>query len=212
MAWFFVAKIQRGRYLIMENVKAIEVLKKYSENDMARLKRLAFPIIAKFGGLSQMDYDDFYSIANETLWKAARDYNEDYSENPIKFENFLYGCLIKKFRSYMTERNRQKRIPIQLITSIDATVSDDSDRTYADVIESDFEMSKYIDDLYGNHNFDEFIAGLSKKQLAIVDLIMQGYDNETIKTILNMTDKRFRTCMDGMRTFHNHVLLVACVY
>ena len=112
----------------------------------------------------------------------------------------------------MTERNRQKRIPIQLITSIDATVSDDSDRTYADVIESDFEMSKYIDDLYGNHNFDEFIAGLSKKQLAIVDLIMQGYDNETIKSILNMTDKRFRTCMDGMRTFHNHVLLVACVY
>lgn len=197
----------------MNEAKVKEICNKYSENNMARLKRISYPLIAKYGGVSNADYDDFYSIANETLWKAARDYDEEYSiDNLIKFENFLYGCLSKKFKTYITERNRQKRIPSQLITSIDAPVADGSERTYAEVLESDFDVTEEIEELSGNTNFDKFLSGLSKKQIAIVDLIIQGYDFDAIKKILNITEKRFRTCMNGMKTFNNRILLSNCTY
>ena len=48
----------------------LAVLQPYCENDMQLLKRISKSIFSKFNEpLAKADYDDFYSIANLTLWQ-----------------------------------------------------------------------------------------------------------------------------------------------
>ena len=44
-----------------------ETLELYCENEMQKLKQICNPMINKIGGISDKDYDDFYSIALSVL-------------------------------------------------------------------------------------------------------------------------------------------------
>lgn len=86
----------------------LAVLQPYCENDMRRLKKMSQSIFLKFNEpLANADYDDFYSIANQTLWQAYNAYDSDMG---VSFEGFLRSCLEKKFKTELTHRHRQKRI------------------------------------------------------------------------------------------------------
>ena len=88
----------------MGNKESLEIIRPYCENNMRLLKRVSRSIFMKFNEpLTNADYDEFYSIANMTLWQAYQSYN---SEMGISFENFLYSCLQKKFKSELTRRYR----------------------------------------------------------------------------------------------------------
>ena len=64
-----------------------DILQPYCENDMRLLKRLSQSIFMKFNEpLSKADYDDFYSIANLTLWQC---YNSFDSAMGVNFEGYL---------------------------------------------------------------------------------------------------------------------------
>ena len=78
----------------------------YSENNMQRLKYISYQIFSKFGGISNKDYDDFYSIANMVLWNDVQNFDESKG---ISFENILKFHLRNKFKTAMTKRNRKKR-------------------------------------------------------------------------------------------------------
>lgn len=76
--------------------KNLAVLQPYCENDMQLLKKISKSIFIKFNEpLSRADYDDFYSIANLTLWQACISYNPEMG---VSFESFLYSCLQKSSR------------------------------------------------------------------------------------------------------------------
>lgn len=185
-----------------ENIDAIVIY--YCGDGMRRLRQICDPMIAKFGSLSKVDYDDFYSIANETVWTAAKQFDDDIHDC---FDIFLRCCLSKKFKTEMTRRNRQKRIPTGKIGSIDGTVSQDSDRPLAEVLDSGYRIENEIEELRESDCIKVFISGLSKKQIKIVGLIIQGYDKETIKKILGISDKRYDICINGMKTLNNRLLL-----
>ena len=56
----------------------LATLELYCENDMRLLKRISNSIFRRFNEpIAESDYDDFYSLANETLWKAYNAYNPD---------------------------------------------------------------------------------------------------------------------------------------
>ncbi len=51
--------------------EALSVLQPYCENDMRLLKKISQSIFMRFNEpLTRADYDDFYSLANITLWQA----------------------------------------------------------------------------------------------------------------------------------------------
>lgn len=191
-----------GNDMIKEQIN--ELINKYCGNDMKLLKKICYPIMIKFGGLSESDYDDFYSIANITVWKAADVYDET---DGTSFETFLIGCLIKKFKTEMTRRNTQKRKSESVPVSIEMVITPDSDKTFADVIDSGFDIYKEIDGLNQSEGLMKFMSGLSKKQKRMADLICDGYRKEDILRILSIDERRYNICLENMKTFDNYILL-----
>ena len=61
-------------------------------------------VLLKFGGLSNKDLDDFYSLANEVFVNVMQRYDDSQP-----FDAFLYSCLLNKIKTEMTRRNREKR-------------------------------------------------------------------------------------------------------
>lgn len=115
----------------------LAVLQPYCENDMQLLKRISKSIFSKFNEpLTQADYDDFYSIANLTLWQAYNSYDPDMG---ISFEGFLCSCLQKKFKTELTRRHRRKRILNQLAVSLDGINDNGEDWSLLDFLSSDFD-------------------------------------------------------------------------
>ena len=78
------------------------VLNAYYANNARKLHMVVDKILLKFGGLSDMDKEDFYSIANEVFADAMRRY-----DNGQSFDGFLYSCLSNRIKSEMTRRNRE---------------------------------------------------------------------------------------------------------
>lgn len=115
-----------------------DILQPYCENDMRLLKRLSQSIFMKFNEpLSKADYDDFYSIANLTLWQC---YNSFDSAMGVNFEGYLYSCLQKKFKTELTRRHRQKRALDNFNVSLDTTNNNDEEYSLLDILPSDFVM------------------------------------------------------------------------
>ena len=51
-----------------------------------------------------LDYDDFYSIANETAWKTIMTYN---SARKCKYDTYLYASINFKVKTEIRNRHRQ---------------------------------------------------------------------------------------------------------
>lgn len=52
-----------------------QILNIYYENNARKLHEMVKQILFKFGGLSDKDMDDFYSLANEVFVDAMRRYD-----------------------------------------------------------------------------------------------------------------------------------------
>ena len=188
----------------MQDDVLCKVLNDYCGNGMLRLKKMCFPLITLFGGITDAEYDEFYSIANETVWTAALQYNEDENDS---FDNFLRTCLLKKFMTFVTKKNRKKRIPTKNIVTVYSKISEDSDKTFAEIMDSGYRIDDEIFDLNGSEGLAIFISGLSKKQVAVVELLIKGYEKRDIMKILNMTEERYNILIERMKTIDNRILL-----
>lgn len=181
-----------------------DILTYYSKNDMQKLKALCYPIISKIGGLSDMDYDDFYSIANMTLWKATEVFDENCHDN---FEVFLKGCLERKFLTELTRRNRKRRINPSEIDRLDKYLDEEGETTLVDLIKSDFDLDENIEDLNEDLRVINYISSLSKKQRKIAMLILEGYELHDIKIKLGFDSGTFNSLVNKMRTFDKRIML-----
>ena len=90
------------------------VILEYYDKNGRRLRKIVNNILARFGGISQKDYDDFYSLANEVFVEAMRKYDDS-----CKFDTYLFSCLTNQIKTEMTRRNRRKRRPDNGIWSIE---------------------------------------------------------------------------------------------
>ena len=91
-------------------------LEEYCDNEMKKLNQLCYPILIKIGGLSEKDYEDFYSIALDALTDSVIRFND--SKN-CQFKTFLIGNIKRKFITEIRDRNRYKRIPAKNIQSFE---------------------------------------------------------------------------------------------
>lgn len=175
----------------------------YAGNNMCELRKLTFPMIKKIGGLSDKDYDDFYSIANSTLSYCVKNYDESKNDN---FKAYLIGSIARKFKTEMTRRNRDKRIKSSEMESLDAYAGD-TDVSVGELIDSGFRIENEIPDLSNEENVANYLDTLSSRQKEIAILVIKGYELEHIRTMLGMSEKKFSLALSKMRDFQKGLIL-----
>ena len=189
--------------------KDLTLLQPYCENDMQRLKKMSKSIFMKFNEtLANADYDDFYSIANETLWKAYNSYDPDMG---VSFEGFLCSCLQKKFKTELTHRHRQKRILNQFTTSLDAVIEDEEGRSLMELVPSDFDTFEEVTKRQENGQYQDkvqrYISKLSNRQVNILNLLVDGFKPVEIRQILDISEKEYSNDMQSIKAYENIKIL-----
>lgn len=185
----------------------------YSENNMQRLKYISYQIFSKFGGISNKDYDDFYSIANMVLWNDVQNFDESKG---ISFENILKFHLRNKFKTAMTKRNRKKRGGTNdrygsQEVSLDAPVSsqDGNDTNLLEIISNDMksDMEDQVTGLKYSDRVGKFLDNPSRRNRKIAMYIMVGYDPKDIKRILNISEREYNQAILEFRLYENICIL-----
>ncbi len=85
----------------------------YYKNNAKKLHNMVDKILYRLK-FRDIDYEDFYSLANEVFTSALNNYDKEKD-----FDGFLYSCLNKKFKTEMTRRTRDKRCTKIEIENID---------------------------------------------------------------------------------------------
>lgn len=176
-----------------------EILKDYYADNAKKLHMLVDRMLFQFGGLSDQDRDDFYSLANEVFVNVMRKYDNDQP-----FDSFLYACLLRKVKAEMTRRNRYKRKTDRLSVSIYMPVGEEEELIVADVLVSDFDMDKEIFDKNNeNSKIKKYLEQLTKRQRRIVELLMDSYDAGEIQKLLSISKKEYMDAMLGIHAYEN---------
>ena len=189
--------------------EALSVLQPYCENDMQLLKRISRSIFMRFNeSLTRVDHDDFYSIANMTLWQAYNAYDPD---NGVSFDGFLHTCLQKKFKTELTSRHRQKRILNQSAVSLDAVNDNEEECNLLDFIASDLDTFEEVAKRQENDQYQDkiqqYIAKLSDQQANTLNLLIDGYKPYEIRQMLDISEKEYTENMQFMRSYENVKIL-----
>lgn len=187
----------------------LSVLQPYCENNMQLLKKISRSIFMRFNeSLAGVDYDDFFSIANMTLWQAYNAYDPDTG---ISFDGFLRSCLQKKFKSELTHRHRQKRVLNHLAVSLDAVGDGEEECSLLEFIPSDFdtfeEVTKRNDDQMYQDKVQQYISRLSDRQVNILNLLVDGYKPTEILLELQISAREYADNMQIIRSYENVKIL-----
>lgn len=182
-----------------------QILIAYYADNAKKLHRVVDRILSKFGGLSNKDTDDFYSLANEVFWDALKRYDGSQS-----FDGFLYSCLSNKIKSEMTRRNREKRKADRMSLSLDAPVGDDDGCTLGELIEDGFDLENEI---FGGTDtlafkLERYLERLSKRQKKVLELLSFCYRTEEIRQMLHLTQREYADAIENIRSYENIKILL----
>ena len=178
------------------------ILEDYYSDNARKLHRTVDKILRRFGGLSDKDMDDFYSLANEVFVDAMRRYDNEQS-----FDGFLYSCLSNKVMTEITRRNREKRKADRLSTSLDAAVGDEEECSLLDLIPSDFDTFEEVAKAQEKELYQDkvylYIARLSNCQVNILNLLIDGYKPNEVRDMLEISAREYADNMQVMRSYEN---------
>ena len=193
-----------------------KVTEQYYANNAEKLHKMVDKILKRYGGLSQKDTDDFYSLANEVFWVAVNDFNGNGD-----FNGFLYSRLARKIMSMITKRNRKKRADIEMVIndngkkeiryhqplSLDAPIDSekgDNVLTLGDVTESDFDLEIATSENIGlrfSEDVNVYLKLLPIKTRKVALLISEGYAPCDIIEKIHITQKEYQIHASIMRTY-----------
>lgn len=188
----------------MDSIQKEQILNEYCRNEMKKLKQICYPKIHKIGGISQMDYDDLYSVALDVLRYSVERYDESRG---CKFSTYLSGNISRKYSTYVRDRLREKRsdkvqydengnrVFTQNI-SLDNCIEDGMN--FNKKIASNFNLEDEIG-LNEDERVDSFLNKLNSIQRNILSSFMQGYRPNEVKQRLNISDKEYNEAIKSIR-------------
>lgn len=188
----------------MTEERKMEIYEKYSRNNMSKLKSVTKMILDKFGGIYDLHNDDFYSIANQTLWQATENYDETKNDN---FEAYLIICLRKRFMSFLTKINKTAAVSTgRAALCIDFKNEDGS--SIGEIIPSSVDVERSALDKYGlSENVLNYVNSFYGNSRKVIDLYLDGYSNEEIIRKLNLNRREFNDIQTKLRSYkHAHLL------
>lgn len=186
-------------------IKVEQILNEYYDDNAKKLRRIVDKILLKFGGLSDKDLDDFYSLANEVFVEVMRKYDQSQP-----FDVFLYSCLSNNIKTEMTRRNREKRKADRISVSIDTPLGDDEDTTIGDVLADDVTIEK---ELFGegkegySRRIVTYLNRLSRLQREVLRLNMAGYLPKEIKEELHISERQYADSYAAIHSYRNISIL-----
>lgn len=153
-----------------------------------------------------VEKSDFYSLGSEIFLDALCRY--DGKQN---FNAFLYSCLINKFKTEMTRRNRQKRQCDNNSISIDTPIGDeDGNFTIGDTITSKSTIEKEFfeerEECYSKE-MCRYLGRLSDLQKEVLRLISIGFMPSEILEELHINKKMYEDCYQAIHSYKNISLL-----
>ena len=83
-----------------------EIIQWLFEDEAKEMKKICNKYMVKFGGISEMDHDDFYSQVGWDVSIASKNYHPTDDKS---FKEFIYGVIKLSVCKQMTHRNRGKR-------------------------------------------------------------------------------------------------------
>lgn len=183
-----------------------KILTTYYENNANKLHGVVDKILLKFGGLSDKDLDDFYSLANEVFVGAMRRYDGSQT-----FEGFLYSCLSNRIKTEVTKRNREKRKADRMSVSIDTLIGDDENTTIGDTIADDLTIEKELfeenEEEY-SQRMTQYLSRLSTMQKEVLRLDTAGYLPGEIREELHISERQYADCCAAIRSYRNVSVLL----
>jgi len=182
-----------------------KILITYYANNARKLHKVVDKILLRYGGISNKDLDDFYSLANIVFVDVMRRYDGSQS-----FDAFLYSCLLNKIKTEMTRRNREKRKADRMSISIDTPVGDDENSTIGDMIAGDYAIEKEIFDK-NEEGYSKrmllYLSRLSNLQKEVLRLSIAGYLPNEIRKILHISEKQYLDCSASIHSYKNVSIL-----
>lgn len=197
MERYYIEKLRRESNYIME---IQQILEWYCDNEMYRLKKICYPMLIKIGGISDKDYDDFYSIALSVLSDTALRFD---SEKEIDFDSFLASNIKRKFKTEIRDRNRGKRIPAKKLESTSNLVTEDG-LELGETIPSKFDTYETACEyLFEGTKIQRYLDKLSYTQRKIVSLLSNGYKAKEIRELLHMSEKEYSQNLAAIQAYEN---------
>ena len=193
-------------------------------NNQSKLKQICNKEMMRFGGISQKDYDCFYSRAGLEISVAMEHklYDPTRGKTPLEFFTSIIRRSIWK---EMTDRNRGKRQNFVEIEetdeegniirkkqfiptiSIDMPIGEEDGTTIKDTLQSDFDVGEELSEDCQDEKIKEFLIGLTKIQRQIAEMIMYDYSVAEIKSKLKLSDKEYIDNFNAMKSFSNISIL-----
>lgn len=176
----------------------------YFENDGRVLYTLIDKILFKLK--FDVEKSDFYSLGSEIFLDALCRYDETQD-----FNGFLYSCLINKFKTEMTRRNRQKRQGDNNSISIDTPIGDeDGNFTIGDTIASKSTIEKeFFEEREEGYSKEmcRYLGRLSDLQKEVLRLISIGFMPSEILEELHINQRMYEDCYQAIHSYRNISLL-----
>ena len=203
------------------NEKQMKLVTYYSENDMARLKRICNPII-NMKNVDQKDYDDLYSDALKVLLESVQTFDETAD---CSFNTFLTGNIKRSFYDWSRDQLTWKRCNLEYETdengeierdkngkpikkkvydvSMDVPLEDGSD--LREKIPSNFSVETELG-LNGDDSVEKvkiLLDSMPRLQRRITILKMKKIPVEKIKKILNISQSDYENAVERIKRNEN---------
>ena len=182
-----------------------DLVDSYFENDGKVLYSLIDKVLFRLK--FDVEKSDFYSLGSEIFLDALCRYDETQD-----FNGFLYSCLMNKFKTEMTRRNRQKRQGDNNAISIDTPIGDEGNiSTLGDMIASNINIEKEIlgdnADIIMDEKIERYLSSLTRIQRKIIEMKMENVEVQNIKEELGLTDSQYFSHMQEVVQYEHIRLL-----
>ena len=164
-----------------------KIILSYYEDNAKKMRTMIDKILFRLK--FNVDNEDFYSLGNEVFLDVLNRY-----DGKQDFDGFLYSCLVRKFKTEMTRRNRYKRQADRMAISIDSPVGEDENMTLSDIIADKATVEKILfeenEDTY-SAEMQRYLSRLSILQREVLRLISIGFNPNEILTELHINKKQY---------------------
>ena len=181
-----------------------KIILSYYENNAKKMRTMIDKILFRLK--FNVDNEDFYSLGNEVFLDVLNRY-----DGKQDFDGFLYSCLVRKFKTEMTRRNRYKRQADRMAISIDSPVGEDENMTLSDIIADKATIEKILfeenEDTY-SAEMQRYLSRLSILQREVLRLISIGFNPNEILTELHINKKQYEDCYQAIHSYRNISILL----
>lgn len=182
-----------------------KIINSYYENNAKKLRTLVDKILFKLK-FTDVDNEDFYSLANEIFVDVLKRYDKKQD-----FNGFLYSCLCNKFKTEMTRRTREKRKADKMALSWETPVGEEDGMTLGDLISNgetiESEIFEQSEDVYSKA-MNKYLNRLSKLQKEVLKFLSIGFSTQDIIKELHISEEQFADCYKAIKAPRNKNILL----